>query len=164
MILHRAVAYQCQSKSTPANEQQGEVAVFFETRVGQPPEPLLTQLLSAAWGCPADDVAAYNLWSEAELLRNSSLHHSAGDARLLENGWHHGPLFCCPLRTLLLVRPLTVLRLHDARVRARPLQAQQQAAAGLGLSGQQRQVRRHTDADTAARAEFEGLASMGRGC
>lgn len=118
--------------------------------------------MSSLWGCPLDEVELYNIWSEPELLHNSGLDASAGDARLLENGWHHGPLFCCALRTLQLVHPLTLLRLHDARVRARPLQAQQQAAAGIGFELPLRASRRHTD--LAARAEVEGLASMGGHC
>ena len=162
MILHRAVAYQCQPKNTPATDQQPEVTVFFEVAPGQPPVDAITQLLSTAWGCPADDVAAYNVWSDADLLHNSSLHHSAGDVRLLENGWHHGPLFCCPLRTLQFVRPLTLMRLQLAQVRSRPLQAQQQAAAGVGFGSHQRPARRHTDA--AARAAYEGLVGVGGAC
>ena len=162
MILHRAVAYQCQAEHTPATLQQPEVTVFFEVVDPQSAEKFLTQMLSGMWGCPHDEVEAYNVWAEADLLHNSSLSYTAGDARLLENGWHHGPLFCCPLRTLQLVRPLTLLRLHDARVRARPLQAQQQAAAGIGFGMPLRASRRNTD--VAARAEFEALASMGGHC
>lgn len=41
MILHRAVAYQCQAEHTPATLQQPEVAVFFEVGIHQPARDFL---------------------------------------------------------------------------------------------------------------------------
>lgn len=162
MILHRAVAYQLQSGTTAIWQQQPLATVFFEVPVGMDCTQHLRALLGHVWGCPADEVEAYNVWSEPELLRMSDLPPAAGDARLLENGWYNGPLFCCPQRTLLLVRPLTQLRLLDARYRARPLQAQQLAAAGIAVGHHPAPVRRY--GDVAARAEYEAVQSMGGHC
>lgn len=162
MILHRAVAYQCQSAATPMGQRQPEATVFFEVPAGKDASLHLQALLGQAWGCQADEVAVYNVWSEPELLRMSDLPPAAGDARLLENGWYNGPLFCCPQRTLLLVRPLTQLRLLDARYRARPLQAQQLAAAGIAVGHHPAPARRY--GDVAARAEYQAVQSIGGHC
>lgn len=162
LILHRAVAYQRQSGATPDWQQQPLANVFFEVPVGMDATQHLRALLGHVWVCPADEVEAYNVWSEPELLRNSVLPPAAGDARLLEIGWRNGPLFCCPQRTLQLVRPLTQLRLVDARYRARPLQLQQLAAAGIAVAHQPAPARRSSD--VAGRAEYQGPASMGGHC
>ena len=162
MILHRAVAYMLQSATTPNSYRQPECTVFFEVPVGTDAGTHLRTLLGQAWGCPADEVDFYNLWSEGELLAHSVLPATAGDVRLLENGWSHGPLFCCPQRTQMLVRPLTQLRLADARYRSRPLQAQQLAAAGIAAGDFAAPARRHYD--VAARAAYQAMQDMGGHC
>ena len=162
MTLHRAVAYQCHTAATPYNQRQPDATVFFEVPEDTNAGTHLFALLAQVWGCPPDDLEAYNVWSEAELLRNSVLPAAAGDARLLENGWSNGPLFCCAQRTLQLVRPLTQLRLADARHRARPYLAQRLAAAGIAVAPQPAPARRHSD--VSARAEYEAVQSMGGHC
>lgn len=116
--LYRAVAYRMVGLHNPVGDSLWpEVTVFIEA-----PQPdtasaaaQLLRALSAAWGCATTDIDFYNLWSEGELLRNSGLPHLAGDARLLQNGWFHGPLFCDVARTVLLVRPPTMQRLVRAQ-------------------------------------------------
>lgn len=143
MKLFRAIAYRLQRANTPPAEQQPEVTVFFEADTQHAANHLLPNLLALAWGCRPADVEFYNLQGEAELLRDGGLSvgglvgvdpaaataHQLGDWALLVTGWYHGPLFCRADRTLMLVRPLTLARLHQARRYAVPWHANQRAAA-----------------------------------
>lgn len=116
MMIYRAVAYQ-----RHASPDQPEATVFFEAAPSQQsPSAKLVSLLSLAWGCATTEVEFYNLWSEPELMRNSSLPAQAGDVRWLQNGdAPEGPGFVDPDRTLMFVRPLTAQRLRLAMERAR---------------------------------------------
>ncbi len=141
--LFRAVAYRLQRANTPSAEQQPDVTVFVEADTRHAAEHLLPNLLSLAWGCRPADVEFYNLQDEAQLLRDGGLSVGGldgaapppatagqlGDWALLVTGWYHGPLFCRADRTQMLVRPLTLARLHQARRYAVPWHANQRAAA-----------------------------------
>lgn len=143
MQLFRAIAYRLQRANTPAAEQQPELTVFFEAPDLHAAGHLLPNLLALAWGCRPADVEYYNLETEAQLLRDGGLSVGGlagtepappsagqlGDWALLVTGWYHGPLFCRADRTLMLVRPLTLARLHQARRYAVPWHANQRAAA-----------------------------------
>lgn len=114
VILYRAVAYQ-------RDTDQPEVVVFFEAgpEAGAGGAKLL-RLLALAWGCEASAVEFYNLWSEPELVRNSTLPALAGDVRWLQRGLDGGrESFVTPDCSLLLVRPRTAERLQRAMERAR---------------------------------------------
>lgn len=118
MWLYRAVAYRMVGlRSTVGESLWPEVTVFVEAH--QPDTATvsahLLRTLAAAWGCGPAEIDFYNLWSEGELLRASHMPPTAGDARLLENGWSHGPLFCDVERTVMLVRPETLRRLVRAQ-------------------------------------------------
>lgn len=120
MWLYRAVAYRLVSlRDTVGNSVWPEVTAFIEVPQPDPSKGAvaahLLQVLATVWGCSAAEVDYYNLWSEGELLRNSNLPASAGDARLLENGWYDGPLFCDMERTVMLVQPQTLRRLVRAQ-------------------------------------------------
>lgn len=119
--LFRAVAYRMERLSTPTDERQPEVAVFFEAPTLQAAPQHLTALLALAWGCETSLIDHYNLWSEADLRSHSTCDAAAGEAWLLQNGHHLGPLFCANSRTLMLVRPLTLVRLMKARDQANHL-------------------------------------------
>lgn len=125
MWLYRAVAYRMVAlRESVGDSVWPEATVFIETH--QPDAATasahLIRTLAAAWSCPTSEIDFYNLWSEGELLRASHLPASAGDARLLENGWSYGPLFCDIERTVMLVRPHTLRRLVRAQGRAADLQ------------------------------------------
>lgn len=118
MWLYRAVAYRMVGTSNFVGDSLWpEVTVFVEAHQADTAtaSAQLLRALSTAWGCPTTDIDFYNLWSEGELLRNSCLPASAGDARLLQNGWSGGPLFCDMARTVMLVRPHTLARLVRAQ-------------------------------------------------
>jgi len=162
-MLFRAVAYRHQLLTDIG---EPEVAVFFEAPSPADAVAVLTALLATAWGVPADEVDHYNLWSEAELLRNSACDGClAGEAYLMENGWCHGPLFVRPDRTLMLVRPSTLRRLLVARQHADTLRNQQRrdaaAASGADLSTTSVASSRQRMQE---RAEAAGVAAMGGSC
>lgn len=119
--LFRAVAYRMERMDTPTSERQPEVAVFFEAPTLQAAPQHLTALLALAWNCETSLIDHYNLWSEADLRSHSTCDAAAGEAWLLQNGHHLGPLFCANSRTLMLVRPLTLVRLMKARDKANHL-------------------------------------------
>ena len=149
MQLFRAIAYRLQRANMPLAEQQPEVTVFFEATDQHAANHQLPNLLALAWGCRPADVEFYNLQDEAQLLRDGGLSVGGlvgadappanpgpsghpgrlGDWALLVTGWYHGPLFCRADRTLMLVRPLTLARLQQARRYAVPWHANQRAAA-----------------------------------
>lgn len=161
LTLHRAVAYQLQTRATPEADRQPEVTVFFEASGDSAAvSARLIRLLALTWGCEPADVEFYNCWTEAELLANSTCPASAGDARLLENGHYHGPLFCRRLNTLMLVRPLTLSRLQHAREVAARVQAAHLTAQGVACvaTPPQRPVA------VAARPEFEAMSELGGFC
>lgn len=161
LTLHRAVAYQLQTRSVPEAERQPEVTVFFEAEGDSAAVAArLIRLLALTWGCDAADVEFYNLWTEAELQAQSLCDPSAGDARLLENGYVHGPLFCRRLHTLMLVRPLTLARLQRAREVAARVQAAHMTANGVACTVAPPQRPCRVD----MRPEFEALSEMGGFC
>lgn len=161
LTLHRAVAYQLQTRSTPAADRQPEVTVFFEADGDSGSVAArLIRLLALTWGCEPADVEFYNCWSEAELLAISTCQPSAGDARLLEIGHYHGPLFCRRLQTLMLVRPLTLIRLQHAREVAARVQAAHLTANGVACVATPPQRLTRVD----MRPEFEALSEMGGFC
>ena len=157
LTLYRAVAYQLQAASTPPADRQPEVAVFFEASDAAAAPATLLRLLALAWGCEPAQVEFYNLFCEAELLADSTCSPSAGDARLLENGNANGPLFCRRLHTLMLVRPLTLMRLQLARDGAARLQAQRLAANGVRSAALPTANRAQVD----QRAEYEAISAFG---
>lgn len=135
MWLYRAVAYRMVAlRETVGESVWPEATVFIESPSTDTAavSAQLLRLLAATWGCQAAEVDFYNLWGEGELLRNSHMPPTAGDARLLENGWHHGPLFCDVERTLMLVRPNTLRRLVLAQGKAMDLRMTR-ALAGAPL-------------------------------
>lgn len=161
LTLHRAVAYQLQTRSTPEADRQPEVTVFFEADGDSAAVAAkLIRLLALTWGCEPAEVEFYNCWSEAELLANSTCQPSAGDARLLEKGNAYGPLFCRRLNTLMLVRPLTLMRLQKAREVAARVQAEHLAANGVASVATPPQKLCRVD----MRPEFEALSEMGGFC
>lgn len=161
LTLHRAVAYQLQTMSTPRADRQPEVTVFFEAEGDSAAVAArLIRLLALTWGCEPADVEFYNCWTEAELLAQSTCPDNAGDARLLENGHYHGPLFCRRLHTLMLVRPITLARLQHAREVAARVQAAQLTAQGVPCVATPPQKLCRVD----MRPEFEALSEMGGFC
>jgi hypothetical protein len=135
LILHRAVAHRLERRDTPLAEQQPEVHVFVEATSTSTAAAVLLRGLSLAWGCDPADVEFYNLHSEQDLMGPANCSgHDLGDAALLVSGWYHGPLFIRPDRTLMLVRPRTLARLHEARALAAPL-ARKQRLASLSAAG-----------------------------
>ena len=144
--LFRATAYRLQRLDTPDHLQQPEVLVFIEASDPIAAAVRLQQVLATLWHCSAADVEFYNLASQAQLLGPGG-HGTAemGDAALLVTGWFHGPLFARADRTLLLVSPLVLGRLHRARQLALPWARHQREAALLAAG-----TPRHT---AAARAQ-----------
>jgi hypothetical protein len=162
MILYRANAYRLQRLNTPPAEFQPEMFVFFEAKSAEEAPATLLRLLALAWGCEPSDIEFYNLNSEAELVAASGSVAAAGDARLLEIGWSHGPLFARMDRTMMLARPLTQMRLLRARQAAVPLQALQrarsvQAAGGYPAGSAQRQRDLHNALEATSTTEMGGL-------
>lgn len=142
MTLYRAFGFKIEPLDTPPEQTQPEVMVFFESATAEGSSATLLRLLALAWGCSASDVDFYNLESEHDLRRCHG-DYAPGDAALWVSGSHHGPLFQRVDRTLMLVRPLTLQRLLQARAQAEPL-AQRQAAAAREADriSQQRQRER----------------------
>ena len=116
-MLHRAVASIRDTAPIAGAVDQPEVAVFFEASSDMAPA-LLLRALSIAWGVSTDQIEVHNIWSEYELIDQSSAAVDTGDARLFENGYSDGPLYCDPGRTLLMVRPVMLERLLLAQAAA----------------------------------------------
>lgn len=141
MTLYRAIAYQLQPLDTPFADVQPEVCVFFESHSTDTAASKLLRLLALAWGCTAPEVDFYNLHSEHELLRDGS-DEAPGEAALWLSGAYNGPLFHNVARTLMLVRPHTLVRLlqaHQATLPLRELQRQAAAVADAAFQARQRQ-------------------------
>lgn len=114
--LFRATAYRLERYDTPADQQQPEVTVYLEAEHATAASVKLLRALALLWGCETPDIEFYNLMSEADLFgAGGAGTPEMGDAALLCNGWYHGPLFVRPDRTLMLVRPRTLARLHQAQ-------------------------------------------------
>lgn len=116
-MLHRAVASIRDTAPIAGAVYQPEVAVFFEASSDMAPA-LLLRALSIAWGVSVDQIEIYNIWSEYELIDQACAAADTGDARLFENGYSDGPLYCDPGRTLFLVRPAMLERLLLAQAAA----------------------------------------------
>lgn len=128
-MLYRAFAYQFQPDLAPFDATvQPEVLVFFEAHTREAAGATLQRGLALAWGCRLDDVEFYNLADEHEVCADWG-DEAPGDAALWVTGRSHGPLFQSLERTLMLVRPLTLRRLLQARSATVPLRALQRAAA-----------------------------------
>lgn len=140
MTLYRAIAYQLQPLDTPPAAVQPETCVFFESHSAETAPATLLRLLALAWGCTAPEVDFYNLHSEAELLRDGA-DEAPGEAALWLSGNYHGPLFHNPQRTLAVVRPTTLARLHSAWQATAPLRALQHQAAEAADQAMQAQQR-----------------------
>lgn len=136
--LYRAVAYRLHRMDAAACDDWPEMTVFFEAADRDSAPAKLLRLLALAWSCEPADVEFYNLISGEELLAEWG-RKDMGDAQLLISGWHHGPLFCRPDRTLMLVAPRTLARLRAARRATVPWHRQQRAkadqAAGVDRNG-----------------------------
>lgn len=160
MTLHlfRAVAYRMEPANLPLEDSQPEVTVFFEATSAAVAPAQLKRALHAVWDCPANEVDFYNLWTEAEMLANSTcaLDPTAGEAWLFETGWGGAPLFSAQARTLMLVRPSTLVRLVVARTAVAGVQQFYLAQAQARAARSQRNV--------ACRAEYQALQSMGGFC
>lgn len=127
-MLYRAFAYQLQPLETFHPDLQPEVMVFFEAHSPESAPATLLRLLAITWGCTPAQVEFYNLFSEHELLERDA-DTVPGDAALWVTGQYHGPLFQRMDRTLMLVRPSTLVRLLQARQATLPLRTLQRAAA-----------------------------------
>lgn len=162
--LFRAVAYQLQGPHTPEHLQQPEVHVFIEAADIAEAGRMLLDVLPTLWRCHRTDVEFYNLSTEADLLGSQGPGPAEmGEAALLVCGWFHGPLICRADRTLALVSPRTLARLHRARRLALPWAQRQREAALLaaGCSRGAAAARAHAERE---RAEAAGSADMGATC
>lgn len=158
--LFRAVAYRLQRLDTPQHLQQPEVHVFVEAADATAASALLLRGLALLWHCEPADIEFYNLTSEADLIgRDGFGPPEIGDACLLATGWFHGPLFCRPERTLALVSPRTLDRLHRARQLALPWARRQREGAMLaaGVSRGEAAARAQAVRDMAAADQRAGL-------
>lgn len=129
--LFRAIAYRLQRANTPPSAMWHDITVFLEAESTQQARSKLQAVLAALWECRPSDIEAYNVASEDELIHGGSFGDFSvmGDVALLVTGWSHGPLFCRADRTLMLVSPPTLARLHAARMDARPFFLQQRGNA-----------------------------------
>lgn len=131
MQLFRAIAYRLQRANTLPDAVWHDMTVFVEADCKQQANGKIQAVLAACWECRPTDVETINVASEDELIHGGSFGDFAamGDVALLVTGWFHGPLFCRADRTLMLVRPPTLARLHAARMDARPYFMQQRGQA-----------------------------------
>lgn len=131
MQLFRAIAYRLQRANTPPDQASHDITVFIEAETKPQMHGKLQAVLAALWECRPSDVEVYNASSEDELIHGGSFgdFSAMGDVALLVTGWSHGPLFCRADRTMMLVSPHTLARLHAARMDARPFFLQQRGNA-----------------------------------
>lgn len=160
--LFRAVAYRLQRANTAASDRWPDLTVFIEAQSHADAHGRMQSLLAFMWGCHVSDVEMVNMTSELELIHGGSFgdFEAMGDVALLVTGWHHGPLFCRAERTLMLVSPPVLARLHAARVAARPWFLQQRTAAQAADDLMRAQAtRRHGE----MRERLEGAHATGFG-
>jgi hypothetical protein len=122
--------------------------VFFEATHNQRGQ-LLDHLLHAAWAVDVEtDLDAYNLCSESELLNEWALGEAeTGDMRLFETGSSYGlPMYADPARTLMMVTPATLARLHAAQQRTLPERERQHAAEAAWLAERRKGAAQHSGA------------------
>lgn len=129
-MIYRAHAYvQTRYDQFSPKRYDGDMLVFFEAHSDDHAKTRLPYLLALAWQCGTDQIEIYNLQHEGELLRQSLCGDDAGDARLLETGWHHGPLFPRRARTLVLGTAQLIERIEAGWAKSHIMRAKQQVQA-----------------------------------
>lgn len=162
LTLFRAVAYRLQRTSTAPGDRWPDLTVYVEAQSHADAFGRMQSLLSFMWGCHVGDVELISMSSEIELIHGGSFgdFEAMDDVALLVTGWNHGPLFARADRTLMLVSPPALKRLHAARLAARPYFMQQRANAQHADAQVRAQAtRRHGE----MRERMEGAHATGFG-
>lgn len=162
LTLYRAVAYRLQRANTAPNDRWPDLTVYVEAQSHADAFGRMQSLLGFMWACHVSDVELINMSSEDELIHGGSFgdFEAMGDVALLVTGWSHGPLFARAERTLALVSPPTLARLHAARLAARPyFQLQRTNAQAADERARLQSNRRHGE----MRERMEGAHATGFG-